>query len=170
MAALDKNKNMLVRDLMNVGVITCSTDTPVAEATRLLLDRDLESVLVLDLINSNAAGVFGRREAIRAYANLENAEDWQTLTVADVLHPDIIEVPPDIPATAVAQIMLDQDTRDIYMLHHAAGIGWPAAIFRFDEIVRYLSAETEEEIEAMGVHAPRKSAIEIFKERYSTLK
>jgi CBS domain-containing protein len=161
------NKIMLVRDLMHVGVMTCPADTSVVEATRILLDQNLESLLVLDE-NGHTAGVFGRHEAVKAYIDQENhSGDWQTLTVADVMHANILEVPPDIPATTAAQIMLDEDTRDIYLLHHAGGIGWPAAMFRFDEVLRYLGAESEAEVAAMGVGAPRKSGIEFFKDRYA---
>jgi len=53
------------------------------------------------------------------------------------------------------------------LLHHAGGIGWPAAVFRFEDILRYLAAETEADVAALGVGAPRKSAIELFRERYA---
>ncbi len=170
MTTLKENKVMLVRNLMHVGVMTCPADTTVAEATRILLDQNLESLLVLDN-NGHTAGVFGKREAIKTYIGQENnAGGWHTLTVADAMHPDILEVPPDIPATTAAQIMLDQDTRDIYLMHYAGGIGWPAAMFRFDEVLRYLGAESDAEVAAMGVGAPRKSGIEFFRDRYSKVK
>ena len=169
MSTRKENNIMLVRDLMHVGVMTCSANTPVVEAIHLLLNQNLESVLVLD-DNGHTAGVFGRREAIKIYTNQTNAGNWQTLTVADAMQTNILEVPPDIPATAAAQIMLDQDTRDIYLLHYAGGIGWPAATFRFDEVLRYLGAESDEEVAAMGVGAPRKSGIEFFRDRYSKVK
>ena len=155
---------MLVRNLIHVGVITCPADTPVVEAIHILLDQNLESILVLDNYG-HAAGVFGRCEAAKAYLD-SDGDNWQTLTVAEAMYLDILEVPPDIPATAAAHIMLDRDTRDIYLMHHAGGISWPAAIFRFDEVLQYLAAESEADIAAMGVGAPRKSAIEFFRERY----
>ena len=38
----------LVRDLMTVGVPTCSPDTPLVDLARLILQKDLEAVVVLD--------------------------------------------------------------------------------------------------------------------------
>ena len=61
-----------------------------------------------------------------------------SLTVADVMRPDIPEIPPDIPAAAAAQIMLDQGMRELYLLHHDGGISWPAAVFRFEDVLRHL--------------------------------
>ncbi len=52
------------------------------------------------------------------------------------MRPEIPEIPADIPAAAAAQIMLDQGVRDLYLLHHDSGISWPAAVFRFEDVLR----------------------------------
>jgi hypothetical protein len=84
------------------------------------------------------------------------------------MRPDIPEVPPDIPATAAAQIMLDQGIHEIYLMHHGGGASWPAAVLRFEDILRYLSAESETDVADLGAGAPRTSPIEAFMERYKT--
>lgn len=151
---------------MHIGVNTCPAGTPLAEAVRLLLRDGLESVVVLD-DRGHAVGLFGRREAVAGYARMGiSAGDGEELTVADVMRPNIPQVPPDIPATAAAQLMLDQDVREFYLLHHDGGISWPSAVFRFEDVLRYLAAESEAEVAAMGAGAPRKSPIERFRERY----
>jgi predicted transcriptional regulator len=156
-----------VRDLMHIGVSTCPTNTSVAEAARTLLRENLESLIVLG-DNGHAAGMLSRREVVAAYARVgAGSHDGQTLTVADVMCPDIPEVPADIPAIAAAQIMLDQGIREIYLMHHAAGISWPAAVLRFEDVLRYLAAESEADLASMGAGAPRKSPVETFMERYS---
>ncbi|OGO37085.1 MAG: hypothetical protein A2W35_02790 [Chloroflexi bacterium RBG_16_57_11] len=43
----------LVRDLMTVGVATCSPDTPIDDIARLLLDKGLEAVVVLDPVDGH---------------------------------------------------------------------------------------------------------------------
>jgi hypothetical protein len=84
-----------------------------------------------------------------------------------VMDPDIPEVPPDIPATAAAQIMLDEGIREIYLMHHGGGSSWPAAVLRFEDVLRYLAAESEADLADMGAGARRTSPIEAFMERYS---
>lgn len=131
----------LVRDLMQIGVTTCSAGTPVPEAVCNLLQNGLESLVVLDE-NGHAAGLFGRREAVAAYGlSGIGREGNESLTVADVMRPDIPEIPPDIPATAAAQLMLDQNVRALYLMHHDGGISWPAAVLRFDDILRRLAGQ-----------------------------
>lgn len=55
------SKPHLVRELMTVGVTTCSPDTPVIEIAKLLLDGELEGVVVLE--DGNAVGMI--REFVR---------------------------------------------------------------------------------------------------------
>lgn len=151
----------LVRDLMRIGVNTCPAGTPLAEAVRLLLRDGLESLVVLD-DRGHAVGLFGRREAVAGYARMGiGAGEGEALTVADVMRPNIPQVPPD-----TAPLMLDQAVREFYLLHHDGGASWPSAVFRFDDVLRDLAAESEAEVAAMGAGAARKSPIERFRERY----
>jgi len=157
----------LVRELMRIGVTTCQTDTSLVEAARTLLSQGLESCIVLDE-NSHAVGMFSRREAVAAFGRSgTDADGIRSLTVAEVMRPDIPEVPPDIPAPVAVQIMLDRGVREIYLMHHAGGLSWPAAALRFEDVLRYLTAASDAEIADLGAGAPRKSPLEAFMERYS---
>jgi CBS domain-containing protein len=157
----------LVRDLMHIGVTTCQSGWPLVDAVRTLLRDRLEAFIVLDE-NSHAVGVFGRQEALAVYGQFGgNLSDVQHLTVADAMRSDIPEVPPDIPAPAAAQIMLDQNVREVYLMHHGGGMSWPAAALRFEDVLRHIAAESDEDLADMGAGAPRKSPIEDFMQRYS---
>jgi len=159
-----------VRDLMHIGVSTCRTNTSVAEAARTLLRENLEALIVLDG-NGHAVGMLGRLEVVAAYAQVgTRSRGGETATAGDAMCLDIPEVPADIPAVVAAQIMLDQGMREIYLMHHAGGISWPAAVLRFEDVLRYLAAESEADLANMGAGAPRKSPVETFMERYSRTK
>ncbi len=143
----------LVRDLMHIGVPTCRADTPLVKAVHRLLREKLEALIVLD-DNGHAVGMLAQSEIVAVYGQLgTNIQEYETLTVADVMRPDIPKIPPDIPATAAVQIMLDQNLREIYLMHHDGGIGWPAAVLRFEDVLRHLAAESEAEMADMGADA-----------------
>jgi CBS domain-containing protein len=128
----------LVRDLMHIGVITCRTNTPLVEAAAMLLREHLDSLVVLDE-QGHAIGLLGREEAMAAYARLcTTGRTCDTLTAGDVMRPEIPEIPPDVPAAAAAQIMLDQGVRGLYLMHHDGGISWPAAVLRVEDVLRHL--------------------------------
>ncbi|MBE7553988.1 MAG: CBS domain-containing protein [Anaerolineales bacterium] len=157
----------LVRDLMHIGVPTCPDQTSLVEAAQTLLAKQLEALIVLDE-HGHAIGLLSRREVALAYAQSEiNASGFGTLTVADVMRADIPHVPADIPATAAVQLMLDQNGREIYVMHHEGGTHYPAAVLRFEDVLRFVSARTEADLVGMGSGAARKSPLDIFKERHS---
>ena len=150
----------LVRDLMSVGVPTCTPGDSVVELTRWFLEKDVEGAVVLDE-NGHGAGVVSRNELARAYAR----GDWQTLTAEEVMRPGMPQVPPDIPLTAAAQIMQDLNTRIIYITHHAGGIEYPAAYLTYNHLLRHLAAQDETELKDLGIKAERESPIETFTRR-----
>jgi CBS domain-containing protein len=129
----------LVRDLMQIGVPTCGAGVKLPEAIRRLISDSLEALVVLDE-HGHAIGLFGRQEAIAAYG-ISGARNYalDSLTVADVMSHKIPEIPPDIPASAAVQLMLDQQRRELYLMHHDGGICWPSAVLRFDDILNHLA-------------------------------
>jgi CBS domain-containing protein len=128
----------LVRNLMKIGVATCTVDTPMPAAVRLLQRHQCEAVVVLDE-RGHAAGLFGRREILEQYTRTGLSPlACPEQTVGQVMSPHIPEIPPDIPALAAAQIMLDMGVRALYLMHQAAGICWPAAELRFEDVFQHL--------------------------------
>lgn len=150
----------LVRDLMTVGVQTCPPGTPVADVARLLLDRDLEAVVVLDR-EGHAAGIVGREELVRAYAS--GVDD--AMTAEDIMHEGVPQAPPDIPLTAAAQLMLDQGVRSFFLMHNAGGIIYPAAFITYKHLIRHLAATSDAELSDLGIDAARKAPLDAFIER-----
>ena len=150
----------LVRDLMSIGVLTCSLDTPVVELTRILLKEDLEEAVVLNELG-HAAGVVGRDELIRAYST----GDYADMVVEQVMRDDMPQIPPDIPLTAAAQIMQDQGIRILYLTHHAGGIEYPAAMISYKNMLRHMAMESEEDLADLGIVADRELPLEAYAKR-----
>lgn len=157
--SLDDNEIKLVRDLMTVGVETCTPDTPIAQVARAMLLNQLDEVVVLE--EGNALGVIGQKELVKAYAQ----GDTDKLVAEDVMREGIPQVPPDIPLIAAAQVMLDMDVRTLFLMHQSAGIEYPAALISFRHLLRHLAADDIEELRDLGISAERKSPLETFIER-----
>ena len=138
-----------VRDLMSVGVPTCSPDTPIDDLTKMLLEKELEGAVVLDE-QGHAVGVVSRDELVKAYAKGEHSG----LTAEAVMR--------DIPLTAAAQLMQDMGVRIVFLMHHAGGIEYPAAMISYTHLLRHLAMEDVEELRDLGIEAERESPIDIF--------
>ena len=105
----------LVRDLMTVGVETCGVDTPVVDLVHLILSKDLEGIVVLN-DEGHAVGVVTINDLVRTYG----LKDYEAMTAESVMTPGVLQVPPDIPVTAAAQMMQDNHTRVVFLMHHAS--------------------------------------------------
>ena len=148
-----------MRDLMTVGVETCTPETPIADIARVMLLNQVDAVVVLE--EGNALGVIGQKELVRAYSR----EDYDSLVAENVMREGVPQVPPDIPLAAAAQIMLDMDVRTLFLMHQSAGIEYPAALISFRHLLRHMAAEKSDELRDLGIKAERKSPLETFIQR-----
>lgn len=151
----------LVRDIMTVGVATCSPDTPVGDVARLLLEKGLEAVVVLSPVDGNALGYVSQDELVRAYAH----QQTEGLTAEQVMRDEVLQTPPDIPLTAAAQLMLDHKVRVLFLMHHSSGIEYPAAFISYQHLLRLIGARNRDELQDLGMHASRQSPLEAFIQR-----
>jgi CBS domain-containing protein len=150
-------ERLLVRDLMTVGVATCSPETPVADIARLLLDKGLEGLVVLDQ-EGFAAGVVSQDELVRAYTR----DDCRSLTAEAIMREGVPQIRPDIPLTAAAQLMQDQGVRMLFLMHEAGGITYPAAVLSYRHILRHLAARSDDELRDLGIAAARQAPLDKF--------
>jgi len=150
----------LVRELMSVGVPTCALETPVQQVARLLIDKDIDCVVVNDP-EGHAVGVVSQDDLVKAYAE----RDWSDLTAEDVMQENVPQILPDMPLTAAAQIMRDQHVRSLFVMHHASGIIYSAAVLSYKHFVRHIAAKDDDELNDLGNRADRKGPLEAFIER-----
>jgi predicted transcriptional regulator len=146
----------LVRDLMTVGVETCAPETPIVEIARAMLDRGFEEIVVLE--EGNALGVVGQDDIVFAFTR----EDFRSLTAEEIMREGVPQIPPDIPISVAAQMMHDQGVRVFWLMHHAGGIEYPAASISYRHLLRYLAADSDEDLRDLGLAASRTAPLEAF--------
>jgi len=150
----------LVRDLMKVGVQTVPLDAPVPEVARLLLEKGLEAVVVLDK-EGHGVGVVSRDDLVAAYGR----QNVRSLTAQDVMTEGVPQVPPDIPLAAAAQLMRDRGLQAVFLMHNAGGIIYPAGMLCASHLIRHLAARDNSELSDLGIAAARKTPVEMFIEK-----
>jgi arabinose-5-phosphate isomerase len=149
---------ILVRDVMRVGVPTCFEATPLKDAARLLVERNVSALVVLDE-DGNAVGWLGEQHLARTIDR-----DHARLTAGDVMHEHVPEILPDIPAAAAAHLMLDRGLQQLFISHHAGGVKYPAAVITLQDIIRIIAGL--ERAPGVGAGAERPTAVDLFKHRY----
>jgi predicted transcriptional regulator len=150
-------ERILVRDLMSVGVQTCSADAAITDIARLLLENDLEAVVVLDE-DGQGIGLVGQDELVKAYAQ----DNYRDLSAEEAMTDGVPHLPPDIPLSAAAQLMQDKGVRVAYYMHNAAGIIYPASVISYRHFLRHMAANNDNELNDLGIKAVRQSPLDAF--------
>jgi CBS domain-containing protein len=148
----------LVRDLMTVGVMTCTPTSLVSDLARLMIEKGVEAVVVLDPDDGNALGVVSQDDLVRIYGD----ERARHLTAEEVMHEGVPQIPPDIPLETAAQMMRDRHIRAFFLMHHAGGIEYPAAVLTYTHLLRSLAARSAEDLRDLGIAAARQGPLETF--------
>lgn len=122
---------MLARDIMHGPVISVDRDTPVADIARLLIDKRISAVPVVDdngdlagivseedLIHRERAGTeIGRPWWLRIFANDQVlADDYvksHGMRAADVMTTEVISVPEDAPLLKIVELMAKNRIRRV---------------------------------------------------------
>jgi predicted transcriptional regulator len=149
----------LVRDIMTVGVPTCSTDTPIVDIANKMVQEDFEALVVME--DGNALGVVTQDDLINSYTR----GNVRSLVAIDIMQEGIHQIPADIPLEVAAQIMQDKGVRALFLTHHAGGITYPAAIITYQHILRFLAARDDDDIRDLGIKAERESPLDAFIKR-----
>lgn len=146
----------LVRELMTVGVFTCTTDTSIVDLVAQFLEKDLEEAMVME--DGNSIGVVGQDELTKA---IENPE-WRSLKVEDIMREDYLRIPADTSLINAVKIMQEKKVRAVYLMHNSAGVIYPAGILTYRHILRLLAANIPNDLSDMGFNASRLSPLEAF--------
>lgn len=145
---------------MKVGVANVHPGTPVADIARLFKDKGLEAVVILDPEEGHAVGVVSQKELAAAF--VREGLNARFLKAEDIMCDDVPQVPPDIPLEAAFQIMLDKGVRMVFLMHHAGGVTYSAGALSYNQLVRFMAAQSDEEISDLGTMAERKNPLDAF--------
>jgi hypothetical protein len=105
--------------------------------------------------------VVGQEELIAAFTQ----DEYRQVEAHQVMRENVPQVPPEIPLTAAAQLLQDQGVRTFFLMHHAAGVDYPAAAISYKHFLRLLAAGSSAELRDLGFQADREAPLDGFIQR-----
>ncbi len=112
-------KNMKARDLMTGALVTCSTDTPVADVAKLMRDRNIGDVLVAD--DGKLVGIATDRDiAVRAAAA---GDDPLTVPIKHYMSTRVVSGKPDWSVDQMAKTMSKHQIRRLPIIENGLLVG-----------------------------------------------
>lgn len=122
----------LVRDLMKIGVPTCTLDTSLGEIAKLMMREEADAVIVMD--DYGACGVVSQTDLVKAFTR-----NWQVLTAKDVMTERVLTISPDTAALAAAHLMIDEKVHQLFIMHEHPGSSRPSAVITMRALVREMA-------------------------------
>lgn len=127
---------MKVSELMHTPAVTCATTTTLGEVARMMRDRNVGSVLVLDQIGYLAGIVTDRDVAVRGMGEGRSAD----VTVEPVMSRDVATVSLRTDVSDAVSIMAKHVVRRLPVVDEDDR---PHGVVTFDDVVRHLGTETD---------------------------
>ncbi|MGQ9584696.1 MAG: CBS domain-containing protein [Anaerolineae bacterium] len=127
-----------VRDVMKRGVPTCQLDTPLVQVARQMLRPNADAVVVVNEMGE-VCGIISRTDLVRQHTQ----SHWATMRAEDVMTPSVFTIIPDIPVSAAAQLMLDNQIHQLVILHARPAPQRPVGILTMRDVIQHM-------VEALG--------------------
>ncbi len=158
------SQELLVRDVMRIGVPTCKEVDPVPTVAALMLDQNATALIVLD-DDGDTAGWINEACLVDVYRRSSIVGDAGTMTAGQIMYEQVPEFPAvDVPLSAAVQYMAGEGVDHLFFLHHAGGRAWPASVLSWRDVVRVLAGP--EYLRGQGAGAPRPTPMDLFRQRY----
>lgn len=127
---------MTVRDAMHVGVVSCDPSTTVLEAVRLMNEKRLRSLVVLDF-DCGLAGIVSEMDIVAARLVHEGGKPWDQMTVGEIMTNRVLTVTPDMSLQDAARILVNHRIHRV-VVSDPDDLCKPIGILSLGDIMRYL--------------------------------
>ncbi|MCS7088972.1 MAG: CBS domain-containing protein [Thermoflexales bacterium] len=127
---------MTVRDAMHVGVVSCDPSTSVRDAVRLMNEKRLRSLVVLDF-DCGLAGIISEMDIVAARLVHEGGKPWDQMTVGEIMTNRVLTVTPDMSLQEAARILVNHRIHRV-VVADPDDLCKPIGILSLGDIMRYL--------------------------------
>jgi len=144
-------EGMTVRDAMHHGVVTCDSSISVRDAVRLMNEKRLRSLVVVDF-DCALAGIITEMDIVAARLVHEGGKPWDQLTVGEIMTNRVLTVTPDTSLKEAAKILVSHRIHRL-VVAESDDMCTPIGILSLGDIMRYL-----ERVESSQTQTPSASA------------
>lgn len=131
-----------VGDWMHRDVITCDTETPVAEVAAIMDLHDI-SALVVVAASGEALGVISRTDLVNARFIQPYMKYWRGLSAHHLMSKPIISVTADTSIDEAVQLLNEKRIHRLVVVENTRGDARPVGILSVTDLARHVADNTE---------------------------
>jgi CBS domain-containing protein len=136
-------KNLLVRDLMHLGVVTCKHDASLSEVAQTMIDNGVHCVVVVDEAGE-ACGVVSDLGILEACDR-----DCKQMKAEDILHKCTVTVRPTASISAAAREMLERHIHHLVIMSEHP-LHRPVGILAATDIVKAMARSSRSSLQSIA--------------------
>ncbi len=126
-------KKKLVRDIMQLGVPACETDTPLPDVARLLSEEERDVLVVMG--DQGVKGIISQSDLARAFLG-----DYQSMTAQEIMSIEVHSVSPDIPLKTAVEMMLEKGVHQVLVVRvNGGGKPVPTGVLSKHHLIELMS-------------------------------
>ncbi|MFN3706462.1 MAG: cyclic nucleotide-binding/CBS domain-containing protein [Thermoflexales bacterium] len=127
---------MTVRDAMHVGVECCDSSTTVRDAARMMHEKGLRSLVVIDF-DCALAGIISETDIVAHRLVHSSDKPWEQMTVGEIMTSRVLTVTPDTPLQEAARILIDHRIHRL-VVAEPDDMCKPIGILSMGDLMRYV--------------------------------
>lgn len=128
-----------VRDCMREGVIACAPETGLGEVARMMRDREISAVVVVD--RGVVVGVISQTDLVNAAFVEPYMRFWRGVTARHVMTAPVVSIGPDAPLDAAVALLRARRIHRIVVTEPGTNGERPVGILSLTDLARHLGAE-----------------------------
>lgn len=136
-------KPVFVRDVMRQGVVSCSPDTTIRDAARMMVTAGVRALVVTDG-ECGLAGIVSQTDLVGATLVRPNVHYWDGLRVRDVMTAQVVTVTPDVKLEEAARMLVDGKIHRLVVVSSDEPCQ-PIGVLSMGDIVRDLILDLDDE-------------------------
>ena len=133
---MTKKKSMLVKDAMHKGVVSIDSTTTISEATKLMNEKGLRTLVVIDF-DCALGGVLSQIDIVAAKLLHEDRKKFENIAVGELMTNRVLTVPPDMTLREAAAIITKHRIHRVVVADND-DLCNPIGMLSLSDIMRYL--------------------------------
>ena len=128
----------LVRDWMHRDVITCHPETPIMEVARIMDDRDISALVVVN-DSGDAVGVISRTDLVNARFIQPYLKHWVGMSAEHLMTKSVIGISPEATIDEAAKKIRENKIHRLIVTEESSGRVRPIGILSVTDLAKHVS-------------------------------
>lgn len=135
---------LLVRDCMHDGVISCTPETSVEDVARTMREQKVSALVVVD--GGAAIGVISQTDLVNAAFVQPYMQFWRGMAARHLMSSPVVSVRPDDRLASALDVLTTRRIHRVVVTEHSATGERPVGILSLTDVARALGTAAAAEI------------------------